>query len=275
MMIKKLEKIAVFAGDGFLPRHVYDACQEQGIKVKIIGLEGQISAEAFKGIDYETFPLHGVSKIIKALKDDEITDVVLAGKVCRSTSLSKLLLDAKGAKLLTKIMRHGLNDNALLTAIIKFLESEGMRLWPAESLAKDLMVTKGALTKIEPSKSDWTDIKKGMRILKDIAQHDVGQSLVIQGGLVLGVEAAEGTDAMISRCGTIRQKEGSGPILIKSVKPKQDKRVDLPCIGRATIQNLHQNGFIGIAVEAKVTLLLEGQKTIDEANDKGIFIYGM
>jgi len=273
--MKKPNKIAIFAGDGFLPRHVYDACRDQGIEVKIIGLEGQVSSEAFKGVNYEVFPLHAVSKIIKILNQDGITDVVLAGKVCRSTSLSKLLLDIKGTKLLTKIMRYGLNDNAILTAIIKFLESEGLRLWPAESLAKDLMVSKGALTRIEPSKEDWIDIKKGMKILKDIAQHDIGQSLVIQSGLILGIEAAEGTDAMIARCGMIKQKEETGPILIKAVKPKQDRRVDLPCIGSATIEKLHENGFRGIAVEAKVTLLLEGSKTIDEANSKGIFIYGI
>jgi DUF1009 family protein len=273
--MKKVKKIAIFAGAGFLPRHVYDACVEKDIDATIIGLEGQTSSNLFEGIAFETFPLHSVTKIINVLKEKEIEHIVLAGKVCRSTNLSKLLLDIKGAKLLAKIMRHGLNDNSILTAIIKFLESEGFSLVPAESIAKDLVVTKGALTKIEPSKEDWNDIKKGIKILKDIAQHDIGQSLVIQRGLILGIEAAEGTDSMISRCGTIKQKEESGPILVKAVKPKQDRRVDLPCIGAETILKLYENGFRGIAVESKVTLLLEGQKTIEEANSKGIFIYGI
>lgn len=272
--MKKLKKIAIFAGAGFLPRHVYDACKKQQISAKIIGLEGQITEELFKGIEFEIFPMHNVNKIIKFLNKEGIKDIVLAGKVCRSTSLSKLLLDVKGAKLLAKIMRYGISDNSILTAVIRFLESEGMTVWPAEAVAKDLVVPKGALTKIEPNKSDWKDIKKGMKILKDIAQHDIGQSLVIQSGLILGIEAAEGTDAMISRCGSIKQKEETGPILIKAVKPKQDKRVDLPCIGKSTIKHLHENGFRGIAVEAGVTLLLEGEETIKEADKMGVFIYG-
>lgn len=273
--MKKVKKIAIFAGSGFLPRHVYDACIEKGIEAKIIGLDGQTSADLFHDIEYETFPLHAITKIINVMKSNNIDHIILAGKVCRSTSLSKLLLDIKGTKLLAKIMRYGLNDNAILTAIIKFLESEGFSLVPAESIAKDLIVPKGALTKIQPSKEDWNDIRKGIKILKDIAQHDIGQSLVIQSGLILGIEAAEGTDAMISRCGLIKQKEEEGPILVKAVKPKQDRRVDLPCIGNETISKLYENGFKGIAVEAKVTLLLEGEKTIDEANSKGIFIYGI
>ena len=123
--MKKVKKNCNFAGAGFLPRHVYDACVEKDIDVTIIGLEGQTSSNLFEGIVFETFPLHSVTKIINVLKEKEIEHIVLAGKVCRSTNLSKLLLDIKGAKLLAKIMRHGLNDNSILTAIIKFLESEG------------------------------------------------------------------------------------------------------------------------------------------------------
>jgi DUF1009 family protein len=159
--------------------------------------------------------------------------------------------------------------------VIKFLESEGIRLIAAEEIAKDLIVPHGALTELEPSKEGWLDIKKGVKILKDVGRHDIGQSLVIQGGLILGIEAAEGTDSMIERCGLIRQKDGNKPILIKAVKPQQDRRVDLPCIGSKTIQNLHMHGFSGIAVEAGITLLLEGQQTINEANARGLFIYGI
>ena len=273
--MNKPSKIAIIAGAGYLPKHVYEACINEGIEVVIIGLEDHITPEVFQGIPYQTFAIHSVSKILKFIESQNIKDVVLAGKVSRTSHISKLLLDIKGAKLLTKIMKYGLNDDAILTAIIKFLESEGLKLWSAEAIAKELIVGKGALTKTQPSKANWTDIKKGMKILKDIAQHDIGQSLVIQAGLILGIEAAEGTDSMIVRCGAIKQKEESGPILIKAVKPNQDRRVDLPCIGKATIDKLHENGFCGIAVEAKVTLLLEGKDTIDAANEKGIFIYGV
>lgn len=274
-MTNNIKKVIIFAGSGFLPRHVYDSCKKQGIEAKIIGLEGQTSPEIFHGITYETFPIYSISKMLNAIKKSGIKDVVLAGRVCRPSSLSKLILDTKGAKLLTKIMKYGLNDNAILTAIIKFLESEGMRLLAAEDIASDLVVPTGALTTLEPSKEDWDDIRKGLKILKDIGHHDIGQSLVIQSGLVLGIEAAEGTDSMIERCGLIRQKEGNKPILIKAVKPEQDRRVDLPCIGSTTIHNLYIHGFKGIAIEAGVTLLLEGKQTIDEANAKGIFIFGI
>jgi len=162
-----------------------------------------------------------------------------------------------------------------LMTILKFFEKEGFTIVSPELLAKDILVKKGPITKKQPSKENWENIKKGLKILKGIAEYDVGQSLVIQEGLILGVEAAEGTDELIRRCGQIMQKEEAGGILIKVCKPQQDKRIDLPCIGINTIHNLHANGMIGVAIEAGSALILDESNTTKEADKLGIFIYGI
>ncbi|MBA8667674.1 UDP-2,3-diacylglucosamine diphosphatase LpxI [Holosporaceae bacterium 'Namur'] len=270
----EIKKLGIIAGSESLPRHVVDAAKKQNIEFILIGLAGQTSEELYKDIEYQTFQLHSISKIIKKLNDEGVSHVVFAGRVKR-TSISKLLLDVKGAKLFASIMRNGINDNSLLTTIVNFFENEGFTVLPAEYIAQDIVVRSGHMTKTKPSKEAWEDIKKGIKILKGIAEFDVGQALVIQEGLVLGVEAAEGTDRLIERCGGIQQKEEHGAILIKVSKPDQDKRVDLPCIGINTIKELHKNGLIGVAIEAGSALIIDEKATVKEADRLGIFIFGI
>ncbi len=274
METSEIKKLGIIAGSDHLPRHIVDAALKQGMEFALIGLAGQTSEELYKDIEYQTFQLHSVSKIIKKLKDEGVSHLVFAGRVKR-TNISKLLLDVKGAKLFAGVMRNGISDNAILSTIIKFFENEGFTIIPAEYIAKDIVIRKGNITKTEPSKEAWEDIKKGIKILKGIAEFDVGQALIIQEGLVLGVEAAEGTDELIKRCGSIQQKEEHGAILIKISKPSQDKRVDLPCIGLNTVKELNKNGLIGVAIEAGSALIIDEKNTIKEADKLGIFIYGV
>ncbi len=273
--VKDIKKIAILAGSGALPVHVYDACIRRNIEVVVLGIEEAIDEELAQRTNCDIFPAHAVSKVLKKLKAEEVTHVILAGKVTRA-NISKLLFDFKGALLFTKIVKSGMNDNSVLKTVIKFLEKEGFIVVPPEVIANEIIVPKGNITNIIPDKSALNDIKKGVKILKGMANlGDIGQALIIQSGLVLGVEAAEGTDELIRRCGIIQQKEGEKPVLVKISKPKQDRRVDLPCIGLQTIKNLQEYGVQGVAVESNSALLLDKEETINYANEHNLFIFGV
>ena len=272
--LNNIKKIAVIAGKGWLPRHVLNSCIEKGIECEIIAIEDQFSKELFEDKNYHLFPIHAISKIIAKIRSLGISHIVLAGTVKRA-GITRLLLDLKGAKLLTKIMKAGLNDDAILRTVITFLEAESFTIIPPEKIATSIVVGSGFLTNTKPDNTGFVDIKKGIEILRAVANFDVGQALVIQNGLVLGVEAAEGTDELIKRCGLIQQKDEEMCILIKICKPNQDKRVDLPCIGPETIKNLYRYNFKGIALEAGSALILNREKTITDADELGIFIYGI
>lgn len=271
--MEEIKKLAIISGYGHLPKHVYDAAKSKKIDTVVITLEEEADKKVFAGIEHYPFPVYKVSKIIKKLKELEVSHVTFAGKV-RRTEMSRLLVDIKGAKLFAKIVAAGLADNSILQTILKFFEDEGFKVIAPEKIAMNIVLPKGAFGKIKPSKTALDDIKKGTKVLKGVADFDVGQSLVIQNGLVLGVEAAEGTDELLRRCGEIRQ-EGDQPILIKICKPNQDKRVDLPCIGKMTVENAHKYGIRGIVCEAGVTLVLEQEETLKLANKYKIFIYGI
>lgn len=275
-MIKasSITKVGIIAGDGYLPLQVYEACIKNDIPNEVISLENETNLELFKKVSHHIFPVYKISKILKFMKNAGITHVTFAGKV-RRTEISRLLLDIKGAKLFASILKNGLADNSILTTILNFIEREGFQVVAPEQIAKDIVLCKGAITKIKPNKSAIEDIKQGQRILRSVASLDVGQSLVIQNGLILGVEAAEGTDELIKRCGEIQQKDGDKPILIKICKPTQDTRVDLPCIGPNTIECANKYGIRGIVAEAGKTLVLDLKQTKDLANKFKIFIYGI
>lgn len=270
-----MKKITLLAGEGALPLHVYTGCIQKGITCNIIGLKGHISTELFQGITYDVYPVYAISYIIKKLRELNTQHITLAGKVSRR-HIAKLIIDPKGIQLLAMITRHGMRDNDVLSTIIQFLEKEGFCVIPPEKIATNLIVQKGNLTQaVEIHKSTQREIFDSVEILQGIAKYDVGQAIVVQTGLVLGIEAAEGTDELIKRCGQLRQVDEKGPILVKISKPHQDKRIDLPCIGPNTIEMLHNNGFQGVALEAENSLILLPEITIPKANNYGLFIQGV
>jgi DUF1009 family protein len=266
-------KLGIIAGAGQLPKDVYEACLKRKIPCILIGIKGEKEDELFAGIESHDFEIHQIKAIIQYLKSQKVTHLTLAGKVTRR-DVSRLLLDMKGAKLFARILRSGLNDNSILTTIIEFLEEEGFTIVAPEKLATNIVAQEGSLTKVKPDETALNDIDKGVKILQGIGKYDVGQALVIQNGLVLGVEAAEGTDELLMRCGAISQKDELAPILVKIMKPDQDARVDLPCIGPRTIEVAKQCKVRGIALDAGKVLIIDGKKTKELADKYGIFIYG-
>lgn len=273
--IDKIEEITLIAGKGSLPRHVYDQCVLRGIACNVIAVKDQVSTNLFDHIPHDTIAVHAVTKMLKRLREFGTRYVTLAGQVRRS-NIPRLILDPHGTKLLSMIMHNGLNDSCVLSTIISFFEKMGFCVIAPELIAPDLMAPKGLITaKIVISPETKKEIEAGVEILKCIAKFDVGQAIVIQSGLVLGVEAAEGTNELIRRCGSIQQKNSTRPILVKISKPCQDKRVDLPCVGPDTIDMLHANNFMGLVLESESSLILESKSTLSKACDYGIFIYGI
>ena len=130
-------------------------------------------------------------------------------------------------------------------------------------------------TKNKPSAKAKKAIEYGADLAKKLGEMDVGQSVVVQGNLCLGLEGIEGTEGLIKRCGTLKRGTKTKPILVKMCKPTQDKRLDMPTIGLGTIQQAIKAGYGGIVVEAGAVLFPDTQKAIQKANEAGLFIQGI
>ena len=265
--------IAIIAGQGLLPKLIYDECIKKRIKVIIIGLKGEFNEQIFEKVEYTVLEAYNISKIFSHLRINNVTKIVIAGRVSRS-NIHKLIYDQLGFKILTKIIRNGLNDNNIHSIIIKFIEENGFQIISPDKIVNKMIAPKGNITNVKIDKDQIIDIKKGVKILKKIVVSDIGQGLIIHKGLVIGVEAVEGTNELIKRCANYLDNISSG-ILIKLCKTHQDIKLDLPCIGPDTIKNIAKFAYSGIVLEAQRSIIISNKKSIDLANKNKIFIYGV
>jgi DUF1009 family protein len=198
----------------------------------------------------------------------------MIGRV-RRPSLLEIKPDWLALKVLTKIGMNMLGDDALLRAIGKAMEDEsGLRVIGIQDVFKDLLTPEGVLGSVAPDDDALNDIQRGVTVARSLGKLDVGQSVIVQQGMVLGVEAIEGTDALIARASVLK-REGLGGVLVKIAKPQQDNRYDLPTIGLDTIDALIKAGLRGVALESGRSLLIDRESTVALANKAGTFIIGL
>lgn len=265
--------IALLAGRGDLPRKLISVFQSQSRSYIILAFKGQTEDELVKDTPHVWLNFGEVGKAMATLQENHIQDVVMAGAMTRP-AFSEIRPDWEGVKWLAKIGTKALGDDGLLTLLIQMIEERGYSVVGPDTILKDLLTPEGLLTSVEPDDQAWRDIGRGVEILSALGPLDVGQAVVVQEGLVLGVEAIEGTDALIHRSGTVR-RDGLGGILLKVSKRQQEQRVDLPVIGLETIRSAHKAGLRGIAVEAGRTIILNRKEVIEFAQQKSMFVIGL
>jgi DUF1009 family protein len=266
--------LGIIAGGGHLPAQLVESCQAMGRPVFVLAFEDSTDIESIRHVPHEVVRLGAVGEALKHLRNAGAKELVLAGKI-RRPSITSLRPDVTGAKLLGRLGGAFFSgDDALLKAVIAFLEEEGFKVVGSDEILAGLMAPLGVLGKITPDARAKADIAHGMKVAKTLGQLDVGQAVIVENGYVLGMEAAEGTDALIERCAKLRREAKSG-VLIKASKPEQETRADLPAIGPSTIEKLHDGGFCGVAIEADGGIILEREKTIARADTLGLFVVGV
>ena len=267
------QPLGIIAGGGEVPQAVLNAARAQGRDVYIAALEHSADESLCHNVDHDWYALGQGGSIIKALRQRHITDIVMIGRVKRP-NLKDIRPDLWTTKVLARIGIKALGDNDLLVLINDALEAEGFKLQGAQDVAPDLLTPEGLLTKAKPSRHEEADIAHGKEIAKALGIMDVGQSVIVYDGVVLGMEGAEGTDALIARCAEDRGKKHGG-VLVKLCKPQQDKRLDLPTIGPQTLDQLHKYGYAGVAIHAGNSLLPARNEFIEKANKSKLFVIGV
>lgn len=266
-------KLALMAGRGHLPRNIITQCQTMGRDLVVVAFEGQTDEELTEGVDHFWTKLGTIGHTLEELKKRHVKEIVIAGAMKRP-SWSELKLDWTGSKFLMKVGIHSLGDDGILSAVVKFLEEHGFSLITPDQFIDNLMAEEGLLTNHQPEAEDMADIEYGITILKTMGALDIGQAVVIQRNIVLGVEAIEGTAQLIKRCCDLK-RTGPGGVLVKIAKPNQSLKVDLPTIGPETIDQLVAAGLKGIAIEAQKTQILQRTTTIAKANEHGLYLIGV
>ena len=267
------KKLGMIAGGGMMPVEIIKHCNDTGREIFVVGIESYAKEEELKDAPHIFAKMGEAGKILKAMAKNDVHDIVLAGAIKRP-SFKELIPDWEGAKLMAKLAIKKMNDNNLFIAAMNEIERHGFKVVGIEEVVPQMMFSEGVYGKVKPSADDMDDIRRGITVAKALGAVDVGQAAVVQEGMVLAVEAVEGTDMMLSRAATVR-RQGKAPVMVKVLKPGQDMRVDLPAIGLQTIEQLKKYGIKGIAVEAGGILLIEREAVIKMADESGIFIIGM
>ncbi len=265
--------LGIIAGGGDVPGDVANAATSRGIGVHILAFEGFTEPDLLARYPHDFIQFDRVGDILSALKRGGCDSVCMVGKVARP-DFSKLRPDLAGISLLPKVIaaaRKG--DDALLQVLVAYFQKKGFRVVGAHEIKDDVLVGSGVLGSVTPDDAARRDIARAVEVVETLGALDIGQGAVVRDGLVLAVEAAEGTDRMLERC--VDLVKGTGGVLVKLTKPGQDHRVDMPTIGSETVRRARAAGLAGIAVEADAAMVVDRAATVAAADAAGLFIVGI
>lgn len=270
--------LGIIAGLGDLPVQVAKAATERGQAVYILRLKGFVEP-ALDDYPGEIGGIAEIGKMFKTFKQAGCEQICFAGVVKRP-DFQSLKPDFKGISLLPKaILAAREGDDALLRFMIGLFEAEGFEVIGAEQAAEALAAPAGLLAGPQPTDEQMADLKKAAATASEIGKLDIGQGVIVADGLILCVEAQEGTDLMLQRCAALPEqirgtRTAPRGVLVKRPKPQQERRIDLPTIGLKTIEGAAEAGLAGIGYEADGALLLNSEAIQSRASALGLFLFG-
>ena len=266
-----MENVGLLAGIGTLPGEFLDAAHLQGYRVICIavipGTDPDLKEKADVYYEINAFKLN---KIIKTLVKENVKEVTLLGKVTKEWLYKDHVMpDLRAIKLLNQLRKQNFKDDTITLAIVDELKKDGISVLDQTKYLKPLMPGPQVFTKKQPTKDQWEDIKFGFDAAKTIGAMDLGQTVVVKDRAVMAVEAIEGTDACIKRGGLLARE---GAVVVKTAKPGQDSRFDVPAIGLTTLKSMLESKCTVLAIEAHRTLFAEKEKVLELAEREGIVI---
>jgi len=271
-------KLGLIAGGGDLPQAVAQRCEAEGRDLYVVRLEGFADPHLARWPGGD-FGMAQIGAILKALKKTGCGAVCLAGIVNRP-DFKALKPDFKGATLLPGIVAAAAKgDDALLRKILSVFEAEGFAVEGADDILGGETLPAGALGRIVPTPEQLADLHKALLVAEKSGELDIGQGAVVCDGLVLAVEAQEGTDAMLARVAGLPADLRGSPAaakgaLGKAPKPIQDLRVDMPVIGPRTVELAAQAGLAGVGGVSGRLILIDRRAIVAAADRLGLFVWG-
>jgi DUF1009 family protein len=256
--------IGMIAGRGALPVEIAEGARRTGRRVVCVNVFDADPRLSEIADDYRTVALGHLGAMVEAFRTQGVREIVLAGKVDKLAAAGGVSLDALGLLVASRLTDF--RDASILAALVAALEESGFVVAPQARYAPHLLAAPGVLGRRAPSPQEDADAAFGAGIAAGVAALDVGQAVAVRRGMVIAVEAAEGTDAMIARAGTL----ASGAVIVKVGRPRQDPRYDLPAVGPRTLAAAAEARATVLAVEAERTLLLERDRLIAAADEAGI-----
>jgi DUF1009 family protein len=265
-----METIGLIAGNGKFPVLFARAARARGFRVAAVAHRGETSVEIDAEVDSVTWVRVGqLGRTIRAFRGAGVERAVMAGGIDKIRSLLSVRPDWTGLRALRS--SRGRGDDALLRSVAAEFERQGIAIVSSTLFLDHIVAAAGWIAGPHPTAAALADVRLGCEVLRSLGGHDVGQSAVVEGGVVLAIEAAEGTDAAIRRAGALGRLSA---VLVKVAKHGQDMRFDAPAVGPQTIETMARSGVTTLAVEAGAAIILEGDRVCALAVRHGISVVG-
>lgn len=262
------DKIGLIAGNGVFPLVFAETARERGLSVIAVAHTGETEPSLSEKVDDILWIRVGqIGKLISYFKKSGVSNAVMAGGI-RKTRLFETRPDLRALSLLSRLKEK--KDDVLLRAVAGELERENINIKDSTAYLTPLLANEGELTR-PIKKSENEDIRWGWKLAKKVGLLDIGQCVVVRDGVILAVEAIEGTDATILRGGKLGKENA---VVIKVCKPQQDLRFDIPTVGPETIRSMKEVKASVLALESGKTLILEKDRFIRDAKAAGIGVVG-
>jgi UDP-2,3-diacylglucosamine hydrolase len=259
----------LIAGNGDFPFLVLEGARSRGIEMAVIAIREEASPALEKVAKrFHWISLGELSRGIELMQQEGVKRAVMAGQVRHNKIFSSIRPDWRLAKLLLSLSTK--NTDALIGAIARALKDEGIELVNSTTFLGPLLPAAGLLTRRAPDEAELSDIDYGRHIAHQIAELDLGQTVVVRDRACVAIEAMEGTDETIERAARIAG--GQRLVVVKVSKPRQDMRFDVPVIGMKTVEVMQRSHATALAIDASRTLLFEREALICAADDAGIAI---
>ncbi len=265
-----MSRIGIISGEGNLPIYIGRALINKNFDVTYFLLHSIKDKYLYSKEKHVNIDIISIKKLITQLKKNKIKKIIFAGSIKRP-SINDIGFDLDTIRLAKDLMLEKKGDNNLLVSIKNYLENKGFVFFNWKKYCPEIFSTEINLSSILPSKNAINNLNKAKKIYQSFKKIDVGQSIIIQNQLVLGLEAIEGTDKLIERCFHYKRKGDKG-ILLKFSKKNQSNLIDIPLIGLETIKNIKKYNFEGIFLEKNKCLIIEKEEIINFANKNKIFI---
>ena len=268
-----MNNIGILSGGGKLPLAIGENLIKIGYNVRFFCIDPFVKISDYKKFDTTIIKLNSLSAIMKTLNNNNINKIIMAGNIKRP-SLKDIQFDLYTIKLIKDFALSSKGDDRLLSTISIFFKKHNYEFFDWRHYCNDLFVRDKFLTKNKPNQISINNLNKGLNIFKIIGKADLSQSLIIQNNLILGLEAAEGTDELIKRCYKYKNSGDKG-VLLKLSKYKQNYNFDLPVIGLNTAKLLKKYDYEGMFVEKNHCIILERNAVINYCNNNSLFISGI
>lgn len=265
------ERVGLIAGRGRLPALAVDGIKRAGGEPVVVALAEEASPEMVAGaVRCAEISVTQIGRMAAFLRENGVRRLVMAGKVHKAPYFAGVEVDRDLLAILAALPRK--NDDALLGAVAAYFDRAGLTVLPQTAFLQDLLVPRGLLSQRPPDERERADIAFGYEMAKRIGELDFGQSVVVKRQAVLAVEAVEGTDETIRRGGRLGS---GGAVLIKTSKPRQDPRFDVPTVGPDTIAAMREAGVATLAVEAGQTFFIDRASCLTQADEAGLAVVGV